>query len=85
MRDWRKNQAIKMDPNTVDIIWEMHEELGSKEPVHIICGYRSRDTNDMLRRTRGGQASQKPAHDRQGDGHRLPRRPPPPPHALLPP
>lgn len=58
MRDWRKNQATKMDPETVDIIWEMHEELQSKEPVHIICGYRSRDTNEMLRRTVGGQASQ---------------------------
>ncbi|MFA5950753.1 MAG: DUF882 domain-containing protein [Hyphomicrobium sp.] len=58
MRDWRKNQAVPIDPNTIDIIWEMHEELGSREPVHIICGYRSRDTNEMLRRTVGGQASQ---------------------------
>jgi uncharacterized protein YcbK (DUF882 family) len=58
MRDWRKNKAIAIDPNTIDIIWEMHEELGSREPVHIICGYRSRETNEMLRRTVGGQASQ---------------------------
>ncbi len=58
MRDWRKNQVIEIDPKTVDIIWEMHEELGSKEPVSVICGYRSRDTNEMLRKTRGGQASQ---------------------------
>ncbi len=58
MRDWRKNQVIDIDPKTIDIIWEMHEELGPKEPVHVICGYRSRDTNEMLRKTRGGQASQ---------------------------
>lgn len=58
MRDWRKNKSTKMDPKTVDIIWEMHRELGSKEPVHIICGYRSRETNNMLRRSVGGQASQ---------------------------
>ena len=58
MRDWRKNKSIEIDPNTIDIIWEMHEELGSKEPVNVICGYRSRDTNEMLRRTVGGQASQ---------------------------
>lgn len=58
MRDWRKNQEIAIDPVTIDIIWEMHEELGSKEPVHIICGYRSHETNEMLRRTVGGQASQ---------------------------
>jgi uncharacterized protein YcbK (DUF882 family) len=58
MRDWRKNQVIEIDPKTIDIIWEMHEELGSRQPVHIICGYRSRDTNEMLRKTVGGQASQ---------------------------
>jgi uncharacterized protein YcbK (DUF882 family) len=58
MRDWRKNEEIEIDPKTIDIIWEMHEELGSREPVHIICGYRSRGTNEMLRKTVGGQASQ---------------------------
>jgi uncharacterized protein YcbK (DUF882 family) len=58
MRDWRQNKTIAIDPNTVDIIWEMHRELGSQEPVNIICGYRSPATNEMLRRTRGGQASQ---------------------------
>ena len=58
MRDWRQNKAIAIDPHTIDIIWEMHEELGSKEPVNIICGYRSSETNEMLRRTVGGQAKQ---------------------------
>jgi uncharacterized protein YcbK (DUF882 family) len=58
MRDWRKNQSTRMDPETIDLIWEMHNELGSREPVNIICGYRSRDTNEFLRRTVGGQASQ---------------------------
>ncbi|MGE0055593.1 MAG: DUF882 domain-containing protein [Hyphomicrobium sp.] len=58
MRDWRKNKSISIDPNTIDLIWEMHTELGSQQPVNIICGYRSRDTNEMLRKTRGGQASQ---------------------------
>jgi uncharacterized protein YcbK (DUF882 family) len=56
MRDWRLNQATEMDPKTIDLLWEMHTELGSKEPIHIICGYRSEKTNNMLRRTVGGQA-----------------------------
>ena len=56
MRDWRQDTEIKIDPRTIDILWEMHTELGSKQPIHIICGYRSRKTNNMLRRTRGGQA-----------------------------
>ncbi len=58
MRDWRKNEATRMDPELIDLLWEMHAELGSKEPIHIISGYRSRSTNEMLRKTRGGQASQ---------------------------
>jgi uncharacterized protein YcbK (DUF882 family) len=57
LRDWRKNQSVRMDPKTIDIIWEMHQELGSQQPIHIISGYRSPATNAMLRRTRGGQAS----------------------------
>ena len=56
MRDWRQNREIRMDPALIDIIWELHEELGSKEPVHLICGYRSPATNELLRRTSGGQA-----------------------------
>lgn len=57
MRDWRQNTVVKIDPRTIDILWEMHTELGSKKPINIICGYRSRKTNRMLRRKRGGQAS----------------------------
>jgi uncharacterized protein YcbK (DUF882 family) len=56
MRDWRKNQIKVIAPATIDLAWEMHEELGSKEPINIICGYRSASTNEMLRQTRGGQA-----------------------------
>lgn len=56
MRDWRRDLATTMDPDLFDIIWEIHRELGSKKPVHLISGYRSPKTNAMLRKTRGGQA-----------------------------
>jgi uncharacterized protein YcbK (DUF882 family) len=58
LRDWRKNEATTMDPELIDLLWEIHSELGSNEPIHIISGYRSRNTNELLRRTVGGQASQ---------------------------
>lgn len=58
MRDWRRNEEIKMDPALIDLLWEVHSELGSKQPIHIICGYRSRATNEMLRKSVGGQASE---------------------------
>ncbi len=55
MRDWRQDKEIGMDPELIDLIWKLHTELGSKEPVHLICGYRTPATNSMLRKTRGGQ------------------------------
>ena len=56
LRDWRKDEPTEMDPDLIDLVWEVHTELGSAEPIHIISGFRSRSTNDMLRRTVGGQA-----------------------------
>ncbi len=58
MRDWRKDEATEMDPALIDLLWEIHAELGSKEPIHLISAFRSRGTNDMLRRTVGGQAGE---------------------------
>jgi uncharacterized protein YcbK (DUF882 family) len=55
MRDWRRDEPTKIDPALIDLIWELHTELGSREPIHLISGYRSKKTNNMLRRTRGGQ------------------------------
>lgn len=56
LRDWRSNQPTRMDPRLIDLAWEIHAELGSRVPIHVISGYRSPKTNAMLRRTRGGQA-----------------------------
>ena len=56
LRDWRKQQETKMDPHLIDLIWEVHRETGSKEPVWVVCGYRSPETNAMLRRRSAGVA-----------------------------
>ena len=50
LRDWRKQQTITIDPRTIDLVWELHEDLGSHAPIHIVCGYRSPSTNAFLRR-----------------------------------
>ncbi|MDE2384533.1 MAG: DUF882 domain-containing protein [Alphaproteobacteria bacterium] len=50
LRDWRKDQTITIDPRTIDLVWELHEDLGSHAPIHIVCGYRSPATNAMLHR-----------------------------------
>lgn len=56
MRDWRRNEPTKMDPKLVDLLWEIHRELGSRKPITLVSGYRSRKTNNWLRRNVGGQA-----------------------------
>ncbi len=56
LRDWRRNEPTKMDPQLLDIVWEAYRQTGSRKHIHIISGYRSPKTNSMLRRTRGGQA-----------------------------
>jgi uncharacterized protein YcbK (DUF882 family) len=56
LRDWRKEEATKMDPHLLDLIWEVYQEVGAKEPIQIVCGYRSPATNSMLRRRSRGVA-----------------------------
>jgi uncharacterized protein YcbK (DUF882 family) len=56
LRDWRKQQETKMDPHLIDLIWEAQRETGSKEPIWVVCGYRSPETNAMLRRRSSGVA-----------------------------
>jgi uncharacterized protein YcbK (DUF882 family) len=50
LRDWRRNETVTIDPRTIDLIWELHADLGSKQPIHIVCGYRSPKTNAFLKR-----------------------------------
>jgi uncharacterized protein YcbK (DUF882 family) len=57
MRDWRENMLKPFDPHTVDIMAAAHNKLGTEEPYLVISGYRSKATNDMLRRTRRGVAT----------------------------
>jgi uncharacterized protein YcbK (DUF882 family) len=54
LRDWRREQSTHMDPQLLDLVWEVSHEVGAKEAVQIVCGYRSPETNAMLRhRSRG--------------------------------
>jgi uncharacterized protein YcbK (DUF882 family) len=56
LRDWREDQPIKMDPELIDLLWEVHRETGSKEPIWVVCGYRSPKTNEGLRKRSSGVA-----------------------------
>lgn len=56
MRDWRRDEETKMDPHLIDTVWEVYREVGGKEAISIICGYRAPQTNSMLRRRSSGVA-----------------------------
>ena len=56
LRDWRRGEQTRMDPHLIDLLWEVHRETGSKEPIWVVCGYRSPQTNAMLRRRSRGVA-----------------------------
>jgi len=56
LRDWRRDEVIAIDPKTIDLVWELHADLGSKAPVNIVSGYRSAKTNGLLKRAGRGVA-----------------------------
>jgi uncharacterized protein YcbK (DUF882 family) len=56
MRDWRKEQSVRMDPHLFDLLWEVNREVGGQAPIEIICGYRAPGTNAMLRARSTGVA-----------------------------
>ena len=56
LRDWRKAEQTKMDPHLIDLVWEVQREAGNTAPIWVVCGYRSPQTNAMLRHRSAGVA-----------------------------
>lgn len=61
LRDWRRNEVIRIDPKTIDLVWELHADLGSTRPVSIVSGFRSPKTNAFLKRI-GRNVARKSQH-----------------------
>ena len=53
LRDFRVNEEKPIDPQLFDLLHELGGTLETDQPYHIISGYRSPQTNTMLRE-RGG-------------------------------
>ncbi len=58
LRDWRRNEITQMDPALFDLIWEVYSKAGTREYIHVVSGYRSPATNNMLRSRSRGVAKQ---------------------------
>jgi len=56
MRDWRNNQVRTIDARTIDIMTAAHNLLETTEPYMLLSGYRSPETNAMLRSRSSGVA-----------------------------
>ncbi|SUB02583.1 Bacterial protein of uncharacterised function (DUF882) [Pannonibacter phragmitetus] len=61
LRDWRRNEITNIDPNLLDLVWEVYQQVGGRDYIHVVSSYRSPATNNMLRgRSRG--VAQKSQH-----------------------
>lgn len=56
MRDWRNNEMIGIDTRTIDILTATHRLVDVNRPYMLLSGFRSPQTNAMLRATSSGVA-----------------------------
>jgi uncharacterized protein YcbK (DUF882 family) len=54
MRDVRTDLANVMDRRLYDLLFLLHHRLNANGPIELVSGYRSRETNDLIR-TRGNK------------------------------
>ena len=56
LRDWRASKSISYDPRAIDLLSAAHTRLETIEPFEVLSGYRTPETNAMLRRQSRGVA-----------------------------
>ena len=56
MRDWRTSEAVQIDLRTIDIMTAARNLMDVSEPYMLLSGYRSPQTNAMLRSRSSGVA-----------------------------
>ena len=56
LRDFRANEVKPIEPKLLDLLYELGGTLETDQPFHIISGYRSPSTNNLLRE-RGGSTT----------------------------
>jgi uncharacterized protein YcbK (DUF882 family) len=67
LRDFRVNKIKAIDPNLLDLLFELNGTLGTPQPFHVISGYRTPETNAMLQE-RGGAHSGVASHSLHIEG-----------------
>ena len=61
MRDYRTGSVRNIDPRLLNILQNIKIKTGTRKPFLVLSGYRTKRTNEMLRRT-GHQAAKHSLH-----------------------
>jgi uncharacterized protein YcbK (DUF882 family) len=56
LKDFRTGDITEINPELLDLLHDVRNELGSEQPYEVISAYRSPKTNEMLRTTTKGVA-----------------------------
>ena len=56
MADWRNGKQHDLDPELMDILWQLQQVTGSTNTWEVISAYRSPETNELLRSRSSGVA-----------------------------
>jgi uncharacterized protein YcbK (DUF882 family) len=56
LRDYRNNKVDAMDPTLLLLLDHVNAKFGSEKVIHVISGYRSPETNEMLHENTNGVA-----------------------------
>ncbi|MGH6919693.1 MAG: DUF882 domain-containing protein [Geminicoccaceae bacterium] len=57
LRDFRTGEVRAIDPDLLDLLYQLRGTMQYDGPIHVISGYRSAKTNAMLAARSGGVAS----------------------------
>lgn len=63
LRDHRNDEQTPIDPQLLELLFLLQQKVQSKQPFHVISGYRSPASNELLRKSSSGVA-QKSYHTR---------------------
>ena len=51
MRDFREDKMTRIDPSLLDVLYAIQNKLNKHDTVYLLSGYRTKKTNNLLRRT----------------------------------
>lgn len=74
LRDRRTDEVHAIAPELLDLVSSLARKLDSSAPFHVVCAYRSHDTNEELASTRRGVAKRSYHMDGKALDLRMPNR-----------